>query len=175
MSGKTVYSTGVGRICPGCGWPERDCKCSSRASTESVPNKIVAKLRIEKSGRAGKTVTVVYDLPRNAAFLKELAQELKREASPSGAAFTYDCISTNRNWLTRPLSARDGADGGPTGLPGNSGRVWTLGCDGYVWKPFDLKLLVAEVSTVLDRDHAERSLVRRNAIGEVRTLLRSAI
>ena len=52
---------------------------------------------------------------------------------------------------------------------------WTLGCDGYVWKPFDLKLLVAEVSTVLDRDHAERSLVRRNAIGEVRTLLRSAI
>src|SRR5207244_3621975 len=53
-----------------------------------------------------------------------------REASPSGAAFTYDCISTNRNWLTRPLSARDGADGGPTGLPGNSGRVWTLGCDG---------------------------------------------
>jgi len=86
MSGKTVYSTGVGRICPGCGWPHRDCKCSSRASTESVPNKIVAKLRIEKSGRAGKTVTVVYDLPRNAAFLKELAQELKRACGTGGAA-----------------------------------------------------------------------------------------
>ncbi len=53
---------------------------------ESVPDKIVAKLRIEKSGRAGKTVTVVYDLPRNAAFLKELAQLLKRACGTGGTA-----------------------------------------------------------------------------------------
>jgi len=51
---------------------------------------------------------------------------------------------------------------------------WTLGCDGYVWKPFDLKLLLAEVATVLDRTDAERAHVRRTAIGEVRMLLRSA-
>jgi translation initiation factor 1 len=30
-------------------------------------------------------VTVVYDLPRNAAFLKELAQELKRACGTGGA------------------------------------------------------------------------------------------
>ena len=35
---------------------------------------IVAKLRLEKKGRGGKSVTVVYDLPANAAFLKELCQ-----------------------------------------------------------------------------------------------------
>jgi translation initiation factor 1 len=87
MSSRTVFSTGEGRICPGCGWPERDCKCSSqRAPSETVPQKIVAKLRVENSGRGGKTVTVVYDLPRNEAFLKALAQELKRACGTGGAA-----------------------------------------------------------------------------------------
>jgi DNA-binding response OmpR family regulator len=52
---------------------------------------------------------------------------------------------------------------------------WTLGCDGYIWKPFDLKLLVAEVAGVIDRDNAERARVRRTAIGEVRLMLRSAV
>jgi len=83
---RIVFSTGVGRVCPTCGWPERDCTCSSRAATASVPSKIVAKLRIEKTGRGGKTVTVVYDLPNNAAFLKELAQELKRACGTGGTA-----------------------------------------------------------------------------------------
>lgn len=85
-SAKTVFATGVGRVCPHCGWPERDCKCSSnRSPSESIPARIVAKLRVEKAGRGGKTVTVVYDLPRNAAFLKELAQELKRACGTGGA------------------------------------------------------------------------------------------
>src|SRR5262245_23732472 len=84
---RTVYSTGTGRICPGCGWPQDDCKCSSAiARDEAVPDRIVAKLRVEKSGRGGKTVTVVYDLPRNAAFLKELTQELKRTCGTGGTA-----------------------------------------------------------------------------------------
>jgi translation initiation factor 1 len=84
---RPVYSTLTGRICPQCGWPERDCQCSSRrAPRETVPDRIVAKLRIEKAGRGGKTVTVVYDLPRNAAFLKELAQDLKRTCGTGGAA-----------------------------------------------------------------------------------------
>jgi translation initiation factor 1 len=80
-----VYSTEKGRVCPGCGWPADDCKCSARNATASVPEKIVAKLRLEKKGRGGKSVTVVYDLPANAAFLKELCQELKRGCSVGGA------------------------------------------------------------------------------------------
>jgi translation initiation factor 1 len=40
---------------------------------------------MEKKGRGGKTVTVVYDLPDNAAFLKDLAQELKRACGTGGA------------------------------------------------------------------------------------------
>ena len=45
----------------------------------------MAKLRVEKAGRGGKTVTVVYDLPRNAAFLKELCADLKRTCGTGGA------------------------------------------------------------------------------------------
>ena len=81
-----VYSTSAGSICKTCGWPERDCKCSSRfAHVEPVPTRVVAKLRMEKKGRGGKTVTVVYDLPNNPAFLKTLAGELKRACSTGGA------------------------------------------------------------------------------------------
>jgi translation initiation factor 1 len=83
---RPVYSTATGRICPGCGWPDRDCKCSSTIERgEPLPARIVAKLRMEKKGRGGKTVTLVYGLPRNAAFLKELTQELKRQCGTGGA------------------------------------------------------------------------------------------
>jgi translation initiation factor 1 len=83
--GRLVYSTGVGAICPDCGWPERDCKCSQSAATESIPSRIVAKLRMEKKGRGGKTVTVVDNLPNNAVFLKDLCQDLKRACGTGGA------------------------------------------------------------------------------------------
>jgi translation initiation factor 1 len=83
---RTVYSTGAGRICPTCGWPLDDCHCSSAlARDEPLPTRIVAKLRMEKTGRGGKTVTVIYDLPRNQPFLKALASELKRACGTGGA------------------------------------------------------------------------------------------
>lgn len=83
---RTVYSTATGGTCPKCGWPQRDCKCSSQFTRdEPVPSKIVAKLRMEKKGRGGKTITVVYDLPGNAPFLKELVSELKRSCGTGGS------------------------------------------------------------------------------------------
>jgi len=82
--GRIVYSTAAGRICPGCGWPVNDCRCSTSID-QPVPGRIVAKLRMEKKGRGGKTVTVVDGLPRNAAFLRELSQELKRACGTGGA------------------------------------------------------------------------------------------
>jgi translation initiation factor 1 len=44
----------------------------------------VAKLRLERSGRSGKAVTVVFDLPNNAAFLKDLCAKLKRLCGTGG-------------------------------------------------------------------------------------------
>ena len=78
-----VYSTGAGRVCPRCGWPAASCRCSSRIE-EAVPQRLVARLRIERAGRRGKTVTVVEGLPRNAAFLKALSAELKRACGSGG-------------------------------------------------------------------------------------------
>ena len=80
-----VYSSEKGRLCPVCGWPQAECKCSARNRTASVPDRIVAKLRLETKGRGGKAVTVVYDLPANDAFLKALCQELKRACSVGGS------------------------------------------------------------------------------------------
>ena len=83
--GKLVYSSAAGRICKGCGQPERGCRCG-QASAEAVPVRPVAKLRLEKAGRGGKTVTVVYGLPNNAAFLKDLAADLKKACGTGGTA-----------------------------------------------------------------------------------------
>ena len=50
-----------------------------------MPARTVAKLRLEKKGRGGKAVTVVYDLPQNETFLKDLSQKLKRACGTGGA------------------------------------------------------------------------------------------
>lgn len=81
---RTVYSSAAGKICRGCGQPERGCRCSAAAS-EPVPDRPVAKLRMEKKGRAGKTVTVVFGLPNNTSFLADLSRDLKRACGVGGS------------------------------------------------------------------------------------------
>jgi translation initiation factor 1 len=83
-----VYSSAAGRICRECGQPERGCRCGHAAS-EPVPERPVAKLRMEKAGRGGKTVTVVFGLPNNPVFLQDLARQLKRTCGTGGTA-TFD-------------------------------------------------------------------------------------
>jgi translation initiation factor 1 len=84
---RLVYSTGKGRVCPKCGWPAEDCRCSSSlgAAREPVPEKIKAKLRVEKRV-SGKNVTVVDGLPRNGSFLDALLKELKKGCATGGTA-----------------------------------------------------------------------------------------
>jgi translation initiation factor 1 len=79
----TVYSTEHGRTCPTCGWPTDRCRCSKNID-QPVPDRIVARLRVERAGRRGKTVTVIESLPHNAAFLKQLTGELKRSCATGG-------------------------------------------------------------------------------------------
>jgi translation initiation factor 1 len=86
---RIVFSTGTGRVCPGCGWPADNCRCSRKAAADParavIPTRVVAKLRMEKKGRGGKTVTVVFGLPDDADFLKTLCQDLKRSCGTGGA------------------------------------------------------------------------------------------
>jgi translation initiation factor 1 len=85
---RTVYST-ERPVCRRCGWPESDCRCSATLGSgrEAVPEKIAAKLRLEKRA-SGKSVTVVDNLPDNADWLQGLAKEWKKACGTGGAAVT---------------------------------------------------------------------------------------
>lgn len=86
---RVVYSTDKGRVCPKCGWPAGDCRCAATLAkgTEPVPDRPVAKLRLENRA-SGKHVTVVAGLPDNRDFLDALARELKRACGTGGTVGT---------------------------------------------------------------------------------------
>src|SRR5712691_2300167 len=68
-----------------CGWPEKECRCSSSLPRppESIPPKITAKLRLENRS-SGKSVTVIDGLPDNPPLLDSLAKELKKSCGTGG-------------------------------------------------------------------------------------------
>jgi translation initiation factor 1 len=84
--GGGVYSTERRRVCPGCGWPVDDCRCSRNLATPDppVPEKPVAKLRLENRA-SGKHVTVLDGLPENGAFLETLCRDLKKACGTGGS------------------------------------------------------------------------------------------
>ena len=53
------------------------------------------------------------------------------------------------------------------GLPEDTLKGWSLGCDGYLGKPFDIGGLVDELHGVLRRRPEERQAVRRTRIEEL--------
>jgi translation initiation factor 1 len=83
---RLVYSTDplLNRQCPKCKELLTECACEKEP--EFSNSKFVAILRIEKSGRAGKTVTVIDQLPKIELFLKDMTSELKKKC---GAGGTY--------------------------------------------------------------------------------------
>ena len=108
-TGRSVYSTETGRLCPRCGWPAKDCRCST-GFDQSVPDRIVARLRLEKAGRRGKTVTVVEGLPRNRSFLNDLAKELKKACGTGGtvAEDRIEIQGDQRDRIRALLAAKKG-------------------------------------------------------------------
>ena len=106
---RLVYTTGIGRRCEKCGWPADNCHCSRQsARDDAVPSRVIAKLRLEKAGRGGKSVTVIYDLPENAEFLKQLAGDLKRACGTGGsvAGNTVEIQGDQRVRVRELLQAR---------------------------------------------------------------------
>jgi translation initiation factor 1 len=85
--GRVVYSTRLGRVCPVCGWPQDDCRCSKNlpAPNAPVPEKVTAKLRLENRS-SGKHVTVIDGLPENPSFLETLCRDLKKACGTGGAS-----------------------------------------------------------------------------------------
>lgn len=83
---RLVYSTDPkdSLKCPKCKELLVECCCESEPDLKTY--KFIAVLRLEKSGRGGKTVTVVDQLPKQEIFLRELSSELKKKC---GAGGTY--------------------------------------------------------------------------------------
>lgn len=96
---RLVYSTdqALNQRCPRCGELLSECRCAPAAP---VPAKLTIKLRLEKSGRGGKAVTVLYDLPANREFLKELATRLKQQCGTGGTA-RESSIELQGDWRER--------------------------------------------------------------------------
>ena len=110
---RLVYSTDpkLNQRCTKCKELVSECTCEPEVDAKSY--KFVAVLRIEKSGRAGKTVTVIDQLPKNELFLRELTTKLKKKCG-SGGTYLMDRkegvieIQGDKRELIRELLAKEG-------------------------------------------------------------------
>lgn len=76
-----VWDSDAGRTCPRCEQPIASCRCTDAATGTGDG---IARLRIEKSGRQGKTVTVVDGLDGH-ENLKAIFKALKKRCGAGGA------------------------------------------------------------------------------------------
>jgi translation initiation factor 1 len=81
-----VYSTGIGRVCPGCLRPVAECVCKSEKAREARKIAQGGAVRVgrETQGRKGKGVTVITGLPLASPALEQLAAGLKKRCGSGG-------------------------------------------------------------------------------------------
>jgi translation initiation factor 1 len=79
-----VYSTGVGRICPGCRRPVAQCACKTAAGKAVRGDVGVVRVSRQTANRGGKAVTLITGLPLDGTELAELARVLKRQCGSGG-------------------------------------------------------------------------------------------
>lgn len=81
---RLVYSSDPeqDRACAKCKNLVSECICPAPVELKST--NFIAVLRLEKSGRGGKTVTVVDQLPKIEIYLRDLAKELKARCGTGG-------------------------------------------------------------------------------------------
>ncbi len=79
---RLVYSTQSGRVCPGCRRPVAECVCEKKVvpATPAAP----VRVRRETSGRGGKCVTVIMDLPLDEDGLVRVSKQLKAACGTGG-------------------------------------------------------------------------------------------
>ena len=103
-----VYSTGIGRICPGCRRPEAECACRDAKGKSLRPVAGPVRVARQVQGRAGKGVTVITGLPLDEAGLAQLAGELKRRCGSGGTVRegSIEIQGEHRDTLVAELKAR---------------------------------------------------------------------
>jgi translation initiation factor 1 len=112
-----VYSTGVGRICPGCRRPAAQCVCKPAAGRRAAGNTAgsagggtdgAVRVGRQTQGRAGKAVTVISGLGLAPPELTALAGELKRLCGSGGTVRdgTIEIQGEHRDRLVAELTRR---------------------------------------------------------------------
>lgn len=77
-----VYSTDMGRTCPGCGHPVKQCCCSKKKDQQLGDG--VVRISRQTKGRKGSGVCLVSGIPLGEAELKKLAKQLKKKCGSGG-------------------------------------------------------------------------------------------
>ena len=67
-------------LCKFCG--VSPCKC--RQPQKIVPSEVNVKIRLEKKGRGGKSVSVLFNFPENAEYWTKVAKKLKAQCGTGG-------------------------------------------------------------------------------------------
>ncbi len=103
-----VYSTGVGRICPGCSRPAAECACRDAKGNSLRPAPGPVRVARAVAGRGGKAVSVITGLPLDEAALARLAAELKRRCGSGGTVRegTIEIQGEHRDTLVAELQKR---------------------------------------------------------------------
>ena len=83
---RLVYSTEKGSVCPDCGRPVKKCACK-RIKSESqfdVESDGIIRIRREKKGRKGKTVTTISGFQGSVDDIKQIVSDLKNKCGTGG-------------------------------------------------------------------------------------------
>jgi translation initiation factor 1 len=103
---RLVYSTGGGRVCPGCERPVAECSC--RKEPPPAPGDGIVRVARETGGRGGKSVTVVTGIRLPHQELTGLAKALKTRLGTGGTVRegTIEIQGDLREQVAAELKAR---------------------------------------------------------------------
>ena len=86
MPDRLVYSTDSGRVntCPTCGQPYKQCRCEKQSTQPTRKSDGIVRVRRERKGHGGKTITVIDGVIGSDTELATLAQQLKKLCGSGG-------------------------------------------------------------------------------------------
>ena len=74
-------------LCPRCQKRVTQCDCPSYEPVKPKAATVKPSVRLDRSGRKGKVVTLIGNLPRQEAYLKDLAKALKVKTGSGGTFY----------------------------------------------------------------------------------------
>ncbi len=81
-------------LCPRCNKLVTQCDCPVIEPVKLKPCPVRPSVRIDRSGRKGKIVTLIEDLPHDRAYLEDLAKILKGRTGSGGTFYMADSSGT---------------------------------------------------------------------------------